>query len=136
TVPTKISVRNCFQRQELKASQESILLGNLHALAKDFDRYQTLKRIEQIGVDRWRLNRLAGLLAHARKYTQNQNRVYDALYKAAIVGADLSVRPVGAHIDLRQGGHIGPPLQWQRIFIGDDKHEQTPGFYLWLVKAR
>ena len=66
TVPAEIPVRNCFQRKELKATEQSILLGHFHLLAQHFDTYKALVGVKQV-VIYLRLQRFAGLLAHGAK---------------------------------------------------------------------
>jgi hypothetical protein len=66
TVPAEIPVRNCFQRKELKATEQSILLGHFYLLAQHFDTYKAIVGVKQV-ISYLRLQRFAGLLVHEAK---------------------------------------------------------------------
>ena len=66
TIPAEISVRNCFQRKELKTTKQSILLRHFYMLAQHLYTYKAIIGVKQV-VIYWRLQRFAGLLAHRAK---------------------------------------------------------------------
>jgi hypothetical protein len=64
TIPAEVTVRDRVQRKILKAAQQPVLFRNLNLLTDNFDRDQSLVRIEQITVDLFSLYVLR-LFVHA-----------------------------------------------------------------------
>lgn len=72
TVPTKVSIGNCFKGEELEAAQQPVLFGHVHALAQDFNFDELLVRVEQIVIAGGRRELLASLLTHEPQYSNKQ----------------------------------------------------------------